>query len=280
MSEFETYLQHCLDEIPNSSVKDAMLYSLMAKGKRIRPRLLFATLQAYGKDFQMGMRCAAAIEMIHTYSLIHDDLPAMDNDTLRRGLPTCHVKYGEAIAILAGDGLLTQAFVLGSSACDEGCINARIAHVLAVYSGGNGMVLGQVKDLEGEQQADISLEELKAIHVYKTGKLLTLPFLCAAYLAQREEDISVWENIGKRIGLSFQIQDDILDVTSTAEVLGKNINSDLVHNKATYVKLMGIEQAQKEANRYYDEAFALLHTLALKEEPLHAMFKELTRRNH
>lgn len=280
MSEFEAYLEHVLDDVQDSKVKEAMQYSLMAGGKRIRPRLLFAALEAYGVDCALGNRCGAAIEMIHTYSLIHDDLPAMDNDTLRRGLPTCHVKFGEAIAILAGDALLTQAFVLGSSASDDASVNAKITHALASYSGANGMILGQIKDLEGEAQPAVHVDELKAIHIYKTGKLLTLPFLCAAYLAHKEEDIATWNEIGRRIGLSFQIQDDILDVTSTVEELGKNINSDLENDKTTYVKLMGIEQAQKEADRYYNEAYELLHTLTLCEEPIHVVFDELTRRKN
>lgn len=280
MSDFEKYLQHIADDIQDSNVKEAMQYSLMAGGKRIRPRLLFAALEAYGMDAERGKRCAAAIEMIHTYSLVHDDLPAMDNDTLRRGLPTCHVKFGEAVAILAGDALLTQAFVLGSTASDEASVNVHIVQALGDYSGANGMILGQIKDLEGEEQPALHSDELKAIHIYKTGKLLTLPFLCAAYLAHREEDIDVWNEIGRRIGLSFQIQDDILDVTSTVEELGKNINSDIENDKATYVKLMGIEKAQKEADRYYHEAYELLHTLPICEEPIRLVFDELTRRSN
>lgn len=280
MPDFEHYLQHVLDEVPNSVVKEAMQYSLMAGGKRIRPRLLFAALEAYGHDPREGFLCGAAIEMIHTYSLIHDDLPAMDNDTLRRGLPTCHVKFDEGTAILAGDALLTQAFVAGSMACDDPAINQNIVHALSTYSGADGMILGQIKDLEGERNPDITVEGLMDIHAYKTGKLLTLPFICAAYLAHREEDLETWKKIGTCIGLSFQIQDDILDVTSTAEELGKNINSDAENGKSTYVTLMGINKAEKEAERYYQEAAELLSNLQLDQQPVLEVFQELTRRKH
>ena len=196
MSEFETYLSTVLDDVKNSTVKEAMRYSLMAGGKRIRPQLLLSALKAYGAYAHVGYKVAAAIEMIHTYSLIHDDLPAMDNDTLRRGKPTCHVKYGEANAILAGDALLTQAFVLGANACEEADVNCHIVSLLSRYSGADGMVLGQWLDLEGEAKKDITLEEMKEIHYYKTGRLLTLPFLCAAYLTHNEKDIPEWEKIG------------------------------------------------------------------------------------
>lgn len=280
MPDFKEYLEHVLEDVPASRVREAMRYSLMAGGKRIRPRLLFAVLEAYGMDVQSGYRCAAAIEMIHTYSLIHDDLPAMDNDTLRRGMPTCHVKFDEGVAILAGDALLTQAFVLGCTACDNAVINQSIVHALSTYSGAAGMILGQIKDLEGEVNPDITVEGLKDIHIYKTGKLITLPLVCAAYLAGKEEDIPVWEKIGKAIGISFQIQDDILDVTSTVEELGKNINSDAENGKTTYVTLMGIEEAAKEAERYYKEAMDCLESLHLDPKPVLNVVRELTRRKH
>ena len=278
MSEFETYLSTVLDDVKNSTVKEAMRYSLMAGGKRIRPQLLLSTLKAYGANAHVGYKAAAAIEMIHTYSLIHDDLPAMDNDTLRRGKPTCHVKYGEANAILAGDALLTQAFVLGANACEEADINCHIVSLLSRYSGADGMVLGQCLDLEGEAKKDITLEEMKEIHYYKTGRLLTLPLLCAAYLTHNEKDIPVWENIGSLLGLSFQIQDDVLDVTADETELGKNINSDADNNKTTYVTLLGIEDALSQANAYYEEALCLLDTLKINKEPLMEVFVALLHR--
>lgn len=280
MNKFEEYLQHTLDDIYDSDVKEAMKYSLLAPGKRIRPRLLLATLKAYGIEESVGYRCASAIEMIHAYSLIHDDLPAMDDDTLRRGLPTCHVKFGEACAILAGDALLTQAFTLGATASDDPTINAKICYALSTFAGADGMVLGQIKDLVGEQKEDLTVDELKDIHYYKTGKLLTLPLVCACYLANREEDLNSWTTIGHEIGLSFQIQDDILDVTSTVEELGKNINSDAQNNKKTYVSLLGIEKAQEEALRYYDDAHTILHQLDVDPSALDAIFQSLVNRKN
>lgn len=280
MLDFETYLQHSLDDVPSSIVKDAMLYSLMAGGKRTRPQFLLATLRAYGENTEAAYACAAAIEMIHTYSLIHDDLPAMDNDTLRRGKPTCHVKFTEAIAILAGDALLTYAFSLVATSDFDRTIVTKLVNDLSLYSGANGMILGQIKDLEGESKNTMSIDELQDIHFYKTGKLLTLPFLFAAHIANREADIPTWNEIGKYLGLSFQIQDDILDVTSTIEELGKNINSDLENHKSTYVSLLGIEKAQEEVNRYYDKAISLLHTLPIQEKPLLEMFNQLLNRKY
>lgn len=280
MDDFEAYLQHVLDDCAPSVVRDAMKYSLLGGGKRIRPALLLAALRSYGRDEREGYAAAAAIEMIHTYSLIHDDLPAMDDDTLRRGKPTCHVRYGEACAILAGDALLTQAFLLASTSCDDPRISCEIVRLLASYSGADGMVLGQILDLEGESRDTLTLKELRRIHAYKTGKLLTLPLLFAALLSGHDEDLPVWEKIGRCIGLSFQIQDDILDVTSTSEELGKNINSDIENNKTTYVSLLGIEQARQEAEHYYAEAQSLLHSLSVDPAALMEVFSLLIHRRH
>lgn len=281
MNDFEQYLSHCLDELPASIVRDAMQYSLMAKGKRIRPLLLLKTLQAYDVDEHIGYPAAAAIEMIHTYSLIHDDLPAMDNDTLRRGMPTCHVKFGEDVAILAGDGLLTQAFLQAAKTdCDSDTL-VSILRLLSDYSGANGMILGQIKDLEGEADPNADVETLKDIHFYKTGRLLTLPFLCAALLAGRKADLDAWNKIGADIGLSFQIQDDVLDVTSTVEELGKNINSDAENGKTTYVTLLGIHQAQQDAKTIYERALQCLSDIPLKTaQPLLEIFEQLMNRKH
>ncbi len=281
MNDFETYLSHCLDDLPASVVRDAMQYSLMAKGKRIRPLLLLRTLQAYGIHERIGYPVAAAIEMIHTYSLIHDDLPAMDNDTLRRGMPTCHVRFGEDVAILAGDGLLTQAFLQAAKTeCDSDTL-VSILRLLSDYSGANGMILGQIKDLEGEKNPDVDLTSLKEIHYYKTGRLLTLPLLCAALLAGHKQDLDAWDQIGADIGLSFQIQDDVLDVISTVEELGKNINSDAENGKTTYVSLLGIQQAQEDAKSIYERAVQQLSALSLKTaDPLLEIFEQLINRKH
>lgn len=280
MPDFESYLSHCLDTLEHSRVREAMQYSLMAGGKRVRPKLLLAVLRAYGLEESIGYPVAAAIEMIHTYSLIHDDLPAMDNDTLRRGMPTCHVKYGEDVAILAGDALLTQAFHTAAMCPCRAEVLVEILKLLSDFSGANGMILGQIKDLEGEANPSIDHAGLQDIHYYKTGRLLSLPLVCAALIAERNEDVAVWERIGADTGLSFQIQDDILDVTSTVEELGKNINSDAENDKTTYVTLMGIEAAQKEADVYYQRALAQLATLQLDAAPVRKLFDQLMKRKN
>lgn len=277
MSEFEQYLATCLDDVTPSRVKDAMQYSLMTKGKRVRPNILFVTLEAYGLTKELGYACASAIEMIHSYSLIHDDLPAMDDDTLRRGMPTCHVQFDEATAILAGDALLTQAFIEASKTSNQPDINQKIIAYLAKYAGADGMILGQIRDILGEQK-QLSLQELEQIHIYKTGKLLTLPFICGAIISQHEEDIEQWIKIGTYLGLSFQIQDDILDETSTVEELGKNIHSDLRNEKTTYVTLLGIDKAKQEAKRYYEEAISVLKSMQIHAKPIEDYIYSLIRR--
>lgn len=277
MNEFEDYLATCLDELPASPVKDAMYYSLLAGGKRIRPNLLFCGLMAYGLDPKKGYAAAAAIEMIHTYSLIHDDLPAMDNDTLRRGKPTCHIAYGEATAILAGDALLTQAFVEATRASDDTNAVTHIVKALAEYSGAEGMVLGQSRDLEAQAQPAKSIEALKNIHLYKTGKLLTLPLLFACLLAGKRQDREAWKQIGQNIGLAFQIQDDIFDVTASVELLGKS-SSDLANDKATYVKFMGIDAAQEEVSRLLNESRTMIKQLQLHDKPLLTLIDTIAKR--
>lgn len=280
MPEFEAYLASLFEQIEPSKVKDAMMYSLLNGGKRIRPRLLLATLSAYGQKCEKGFAAAAAIEMIHTYSLIHDDLPAMDNDTLRRGKPTCHVAFDEATAILAGDALLTMAFDLAAQAGEDAKTSLMIVRECAQNAGANGMVLGQARDLEGEGKTFHQVHQLQDIHIYKTGKLLILPLVCGAILAQRHGDISVWREIGELIGLSFQIQDDVLDVTASSEQLGKNANSDVENDKSTYVKILGIEAAKSEAIDLFDKAKACLATLNIHKEPMEEIFKVLIQRKN
>lgn len=280
MNDFEQYLIDLLTKLPQSRVVEAMAYSLKAGGKRARPKLLFACLSDYGMDEKIGYPAAAAIEMIHTYSLIHDDLPAMDDDTLRRGLPTCHIAYDEATAILAGDGLLTHAFYLAANASHDPTIAMKIVKAVSLYSGAEGMIHGQCLDLAAEQQKDIEIEDILEIHEYKTAKLLTLPLLCASYLAGKDEDCHQWIQFGKHIGLAFQIQDDILDVTSSEAVLGKNINSDIMQEKNTYVTLKGLEQAQMDVDAHFNEAFAILEQLNLKGSAVYEYAKGLQRRKH
>ena len=279
MQRFEAYLEALQTSYRPSRTRDAMFYSLLAGGKRVRPRLLLALLKGYGKEESLGYPCAAAIEMIHTYSLIHDDLPAMDDDDLRRGRPTCHIAFDEATAILAGDALLSEAFsIVMKSECSAE-IRGRLVELLSAYAGVDGMILGQTLDIAAERQPVSDIEALEEIHRHKTGKLLTLPLLCAAWLGDHPQDIEALQQIGERIGLSFQIQDDILDVTRSRQELGKS-TSDEKNHKSTYVSLLGIEASQALADRYYEEAMQQIKGLHADTQELLSFLKELKDRRH
>ncbi|MEE0108759.1 MAG: farnesyl diphosphate synthase, partial [Merdibacter sp.] len=252
-------------------------YSLLAGGKRVRPRLLFETVKGYGMPEKSAFPCAAAIEMIHTYSLIHDDLPAMDNDDMRRGRPTCHIAFDEATAVLAGDALLTEAFrVALQSSCDSSVL-VQIISLLSEYAGVDGMILGQTLDIAGEKRTDLTQQELEQIHRFKTGRLLTLPLLCGALLCNHAEDVELFKQIGEKIGLSFQIQDDVMDVTLSQTQLGKS-TSDEQNNKFTYVTLLGIDRAAELADAYYNDAEKLCQKLHCDTTGLLAFLKELKNR--
>ncbi|MER2174075.1 MAG: polyprenyl synthetase family protein [Carnobacterium sp.] len=228
---------------------EAMFYSLEAGGKRIRPLLLLATIQSLGGDSRNGYAVSAALEFIHTYSLIHDDLPAMDNDDLRRGKPTSHIVYGEDTAILAGDALLTQAFeiIAASDASPEKKVKLILA--LAKSAGPEGMILGQMADIQGEKK-DLNLEELQFIHRNKTGELLKFPIYAACVIADAATDVEEQlMGYAEHIGLAYQIRDDILDVIGNVEEIGKNTGMDAVHNKSTYPGLLTLEGAKKALNQ-------------------------------
>ena len=279
MQRFEAYLEALQTSYRPSRTRDAMFYSLLAGGKRVRPRLLLALLKGYGKEESLGYPCAAAIEMIHTYSLIHDDLPAMDDDDLRRGRPTCHIAFDEATAILAGDALLSEAFgIVMKSKCSAE-VRGRLVELLSAYAGVDGMILGQTLDIAAERQPVSDIEALEEIHRHKTGKLLTLPLLCAAWLGDHPQDIEALQQIGERIGLSFQIQDDILDVTRSRQELGKS-TSDEKNHKSTYVSLLGIEASQALADRYYEQAMQQIKGLHADTQELLSFLKELKDRRH
>lgn len=249
--KFEDLLIQNMDNLPSSTVKEAAIYALNGKGKRIRPRLIYAVAQGYGIDPWIVDKLACAIEMVHTYSLIHDDLPAMDDDQLRRGRPTCHIAYDEATAILAGDALLTQAFYLTSCATDSYKINSYCTRALSQYSGAAGMIYGQELDLKAEN-LDLDLNLIKKIHFNKTGCLLACPLIMGCYAAEKYEDAKTWHEIGLMLGLAFQIQDDILDVTSNEEILGKS-NSDIENNKQNICRLMPVEKAIAMMVSLYEE---------------------------
>lgn len=259
VNQFEIELEKMIRRTSPSRVRDAMEYSLMANGKRIRPMILLAVAAGYGVPEEPGLAPAAALEMIHTYSLIHDDLPAMDNDALRRGKPTCHIRFDEATAILAGDGLLTAAFQVLSESSLPSAVKAECALILSRAAGPDGMVLGQCLDIA--EQRDLSWEQLKRIHYFKTGCLLSAGFEMGSVLAGVcAEEKNLWRSIGFDIGLAFQIQDDILDVEKTSEELGKTA-SDARNHKITSVSLLGLEQAREHMNLLYDNSYARIEKI-------------------
>ncbi|PFP27418.1 farnesyl-diphosphate synthase [Bacillus sp. AFS073361] len=227
-------------------IKESMIYSLEAGGKRIRPLLLFATLDSFGVEPQKGLFAASAIEMIHTYSLIHDDLPSMDNDDLRRGKPTNHKVFGDAIAILAGDALLTYSFEVIGNIPPEIASDAtklKLVIELAKAAGTEGMVGGQVADMEGEGKS-LTLEELEYIHIHKTGKLLKFSVLAGAIMANATQDqLENLSSFAHHLGLAFQIQDDILDLVGNQQLIGKPVGSDTNNHKSTYPQLLTLEGA-------------------------------------
>ena len=222
----------------------SMLYSIDAGGKRIRPLLLLATIAGFEKEIDLGAyQVSAALELIHTYSLIHDDLPAMDNDQLRRGLPTNHMKFGAGMATLAGDGLLTEAFHLLSRADLDGELRLLLVQNLAKASGSFGMVAGQAADVQAEGKL-LNLQEMAYIHQRKTGALFTFALTAGGLLAQQEESvIALLAVLAEHLGLAFQIRDDLLDVTATTAQLGKNVGHDAALNKSTYPALLGVEKS-------------------------------------
>lgn len=257
--QIESLLENYINSLPDSTTKSAMLYSLTAGGKRIRPHLLYTVLKGYRVNPEIGNPFACALEMIHTYSLIHDDLPAMDNDDLRRGLPTCHKQFDEATAILAGDGLLTYAFEVAASSNEASNTVVKCISILSQMAGPSGMVYGQQLDLEAENK-EIDWNMLQRIHEHKTGCLLTAPLLMGCMLAKHEEDIPAWKKIGFSLGLAFQVQDDILDIELTAKEFGKS-NSDQKNHKGTSVSILGIERAKEVMNNLYQSATQEIRSL-------------------
>lgn len=261
VQEINERLDTVLTYLQDSRVKEAMQYSLLAAGKRIRPLLMLEVIRSYDMDYHPYLDIACALEMIHTYSLIHDDLPGMDNDDMRRGRKTCHKQFDEATAILAGDGLLNEAVCVILQSTIEGSLKLACLQELYSASGVNGMINGQVLDIEFENK-QASLSQLEAIHHDKTGALISAAFVMGALIAN-PKDQDIWRTIGYKIGLAFQIQDDVLDVVSDSATLGKPVGSDQSNHKSTYVSLLGIEKAIAEANRIFDEAIALLYSMRI-----------------
>lgn len=264
------------------TVVEAMNYSFLAGGKRLRPMLMRETYRLFGGTTKVIEPFMAAMEMIHTYSLVHDDLPAMDNDEYRRGKETTWKIYGEAMGILAGDALLTYAFETAAKAFDMEPQNPGLGkslQILAAKAGIFGMVGGQTADVEAEHNTSMTKEKLDFIYRLKTGALMESAMLIGAVLAgaDREQQKAVEEIAGK-VGLAFQIQDDILDVTGTLEVLGKPIGSDEKNHKITYVTYEGLEKAKEDVQRLSEEAIAQLEGLSVKNEFLTELLRYLISR--
>lgn len=288
LKESKTFVEEKLVSYANelqcpNVLREAMAYSLEAGGKRLRPLLLFATLQAFGKEKNLGVGAACALEMIHTYSLVHDDLPCMDDDDLRRGKPTNHKVFGEAMAVLAGDGLLTYAFQV-IMAYGQKEISAekkvRLVLELAKAAGPEGMVGGQVADMEAEGK-QLTIDELEYIHKHKTGKLLEFAVLAGSILsdATEEQEEKLLE-FAKYIGLAFQIRDDILDVEGTEEEIGKPIGSDVSNEKSTYTTLFTVDRAKDILEETIAKAKDAIGSLQLQDEYLLSICDLIAKRNN
>lgn len=264
-------------------VTEAMRYSLMNGGKRIRPILAFAAAQAVAEPNDVTLTAACAVECIHAYSLIHDDLPAMDNDDLRRGKPTCHIAFDEATAILAGDGLQTLAFEKLAMCAHVPEIALSLVKDLALASGDKGMVAGQMIDMEAERRGDAAhtLAQLEQIHRHKTGALIRAAVLMGARsVSATRAQLDDLCRYAETIGLAFQVQDDIIDVTSDTATLGKQQGADQALGKATYVSLLGLEQARLKAHELHESALNALAGFDAKADPLRWVASYIVNRDH
>ncbi len=253
----------------------AMKYSLMAGGKRLRPILCLAAVEAVGGDSRHALRTACAIEMIHTYSLIHDDLPAMDDDALRRGQPTCHAAFDEATAILAGDALLTLAFEILSSMAstreNQALDLIHVIHTLSAAAGYQGMIEGQMQDMAAEGES-LALEDLEKMHALKTGALIEAAVISGAILGKGNDfQVRQLKIYAKNIGLAFQVFDDILNIEGDPKIMGKNVGSDQLHLKSTYPLVLGMDPSKKFAKKLVNNALKALENFDTKAHSLRAI---------
>jgi geranylgeranyl diphosphate synthase type II len=273
------------------ALAEAMSYSLIAPGKRLRPLLVLLASEAAGGTAEQGMPAACAVEMVHTYSLIHDDLPAMDDDDLRRGLPTCHKRFGEALAILAGDALLTGAFQVLAEGCPP--VTAAVSiQELARGAGAAGMVAGQVLDLAAEgkvpmTQSPHTLADLEGIHRRKTGALFHSSLRLGFFAAQAERvggpetaTGEALERFGRAFGLAFQIADDLLDVQSSSDRVGKRVGKDAQRGKLTFPGMLGVDESRRRARSLYEEAVSSLDALGSPARPLVELARYVMKRDH
>lgn len=280
----ENQLRISIDKLNAPQIlKESMLYSLEAGGKRIRPLLLFASIYAFGEKPEKGLLTAAAIEMIHTYSLIHDDLPSMDNDDLRRGKATNHKVFGDAVATLAGDALLTYSFQLITETAGEEIsaeTKLELIRELSIAAGAEGMVGGQVLDMLGEDK-QLSIEELEHIHIHKTGKLLEFSVIAGALISNaNKHEIELFRVFAHHLGLAFQIQDDILDLEGSEEKIGKKIGSDEQNHKSTYPALLTMEGAKEALSRHIVLAKEILAKTKLETGLLEEITDLVATRDH
>lgn len=267
--ELNQRLDELLKPLKDGLVKEAMHYSLIAPGKRLRPLIFLNVLRSYGLDYHLYLDVACAIEMIHTYSLIHDDLPGMDNDDLRRGRLTCHKQFDEATAILAGDALLNLGVNTILNIPIDDHLKVQILNRLYEASGVNGMIYGQQQDIAFENK-QASLIELEDIHHHKTGELIAVSMQLASLIAQ-PQDYEYWSQIGFDLGLAFQVQDDILDVIGDQEKLGKKTGSDLENHKSTYVSLLGLDESQKLVEKLFNKCYEAIYAMRIN----HGLILEL-----
>ena len=261
---------------PKTRIVEAMRYALMSGGKRLRPILCLAACETVGGNTELALPVACALEMVHTYSLIHDDLPAMDDDCLRRGRPTCHIAYDDATAILAGDALLTLAFETLSSKAIRMKVPSEhlldIISVISVAAGYKGMVEGQMRDMLAEQQRNLSLPELEELHLLKTGALIEASVCSGALLGQGSLDqIDSLKVYSKNIGLAFQVTDDILNVEGDPLIMGKGAGTDQHRCKSTYPSLLGLSESKEAASRLISRAIDSLARFDHKADPLRAI---------
>lgn len=281
-TEVEAALAACTQYPADCPAKlgEAIRYSLLAPGKRLRPLLVLMAAEACGQERGKAMPAACAVEMIHTYSLIHDDLPAMDDDELRRGMPTCHIQFGEAVAILAGDALLAQAFEVLATGIQPPDIAARCVALLAQAAGPTALVGGQADDLEWEFRGG-QLADLEAIHRRKTGALLSVSLVLGGTVAAAgHEPLTALGTYGRKLGLAFQIVDDLLDLQGDAEKLGKKVGKDSSRGKLTFPGLLGAEESARRAASLVDESIAALEMFGARAEPLRGLARYVLERNH
>lgn len=270
-------LQHYIDSLESSTLKDGISYALLAGGKRIRPLLMLQVIEHYGLDPNQYVDVAIALELLHTYSLVHDDLPSMDDDTLRRGKPTLHIAFDEGLAILVGDGLLTDSFnIISKHVLLSDSQKVKIVDILSSRTGSKGMVYGQSLDLASENQ-HITIDALNQMYEYKTAYLLQASLMIGCVTSNHLDDLENWEKLGYHLGIYFQVQDDILEHTSSQEILGKSKTDDL-RQKPTYVSLLGLPESLKQLENHERKIDFLCDKLNLNSTTLHKTIEIIKKR--